>query len=535
MAQFTTGFLPSGSRVPSGSSGVTIFGGSASIQAALNDSSDATGVHIGTTPDGGNHTFITTNHPGITDISHNRINYMYIQYRTRFSYAAGWIYPRTLVGLVNNSVRHEMPMSTAPVGDSPTAVVAITQRATTGAADGTKWTDCDHFEIEWAYAQTATGWDTTNYPYVTQAILWINYSVKPSVASISPAGSVATSRPAITWSVTNGPQSAYRLVLVPSGSIDAASRVVGDAAFDPTTVSGKLVDTGKTYSSSNAFTLTQSLNNGTVYVYIKTWEGSGQFEIEGDWASASMTIAVPTVDPPSVTLSDDTASNTLQVQIAPGSHTADQSAASIEVQYLDPTNGWVAAPIPGGLVSGTATSLFFDALQAPGSSVSYRARGLAVNAADGQLITSGWVTATHAVADPHQHWLRSTVDHTLNRSLSDSSALLVKTWQPKRTRPASVSYGVGASLATVVHDLTKADTHALSVWAVTSAAYDSLRALLDSDDDLILVSVWGETWRVQPVGDISEEVVRAAPRPGETAPLGHVRVVSFNLVEVVTP
>jgi hypothetical protein len=42
-------------------------------------------------------------------------------------------------------------------------------------------------------------------------------------------------------------------------------------------------------------------------------------------------------------------------------------------------------------------------------------------------------------------------------------------------------------------------------------------------------------WRCQ-VGDrISESIVPASPRPNEDTEIGHVRQVSFTLIQVVTP
>lgn len=533
MSDQLVGYFPSGSSVPAGSSGVTIFGGSASIHQSLNDVNDATGVHVGTITATGDHSFVTTHHPGV-EFFDGRVRYIYLQYSHRFVSTAGWIYPRTLVGRVGASgVRHELPLSSAAPGAGGTGISVTVTPSSASAADGTLWANCTHFEVEWSYA-AAGSWTSTNYPYLTGYTFYVDYLATPHVTSIAPTGTVTTSRPAFSWSVTSGTQSAFRLVVVPAGSTDTNGFTVGDGAFDPTTASGLLTDSGKTYSASRAYTLTESLANGNLYTYVKAWSGSGSGETESPWAFATMTVSVATVDSPTVALSNDTASNTLKVQIDPGAHTASTVSAAIQVQYLNATNVWVDAPIPSGLVSGSSTSVFYDGLQTPGSTVSYRARGVAVGA-DTFLIVSPWVVATLAIANPHQHWLRSTVDYTLNRSLSDDNALLLKSWQPKRTRPAAVSYGVGARLATVVHDVTKADTHGLAVWAKTETAYDSLRALLESDDDLIFVSEWGETWRCQPVGDVSEDVIRAAPRSSESTPLGHVRVVSFSLVEVVAP
>lgn len=528
----TVGYLPSGSFVPAGSLGATIFGGAATIHEALSDHSDSTGVHIGLYSDTANHAFVTTHHPGVTDVFHYRINHMWIQYKTQFNFNAGWIFPARLWGLDATRTRaHERTFPWTPIGEGATGY--ISQQATTGADDGTPWNDCPYFEVEWGWLVVGNGWIPDNYPYVTDYTLWINYSVKPTISSITPSGAVTSSRPAFTWSTTGG-QSAFRFILVPSGSTDAGGHAAGDSAFDPVTASGKLSDSAKTYSSGSRYTSTTSIGNGTYYAYIKAWGETGSLEIEGDWFSASITVTIPTVDTPTVVLSDDTDTNSLRVQIDPGAHTATLAAELIEVQQLDGAD-WVDAPVADGVVDGTVTSVFFDSTWSPEVTVSYRVRGAAINPADGLLVISPWAVATHTIPDTHRHWLRSTTDHTLNRSLSDGAALLLRNWSPKRTRPASVAYGVNARTATVVHDITKADTHSMSVWALTAAAYDSLRALLESDDDLVFVSEWGETWRCQPIGDISEDVQRAAPRPTETTPLGHVRVVSFSLVEVVAP
>jgi hypothetical protein len=534
MSQAVGNYLPSGSRVPTGSAGVTIFGGSASIHAALNDSSDTTGVHLGTTYDGADHRFITTHNPGLSALG-VRVDLISVVYRSRYLSGFGWIYPRALVGLVGgaNGVRHELPLSSAAFGAGAASVTDAYAIGSSGAADGTPWNDCDRFEVEWSYVEAAP-WSATTYPYLTGYYLQITYTQTPIAASIEPTGTVTTSRPALSWAIANGPQTAFQVAVVSAGSTDANGHSVGDSGFDPLSASGLLFDSGKTYSSSGAFTLTQPVPNGTLHFYVKVWSGTGALEREGTWTFRTLTISVPTVDAPTVTLSDDTASNTLKVQIDPGAHVATNVAAAIQVQYLNGSNVWVDAPIPGGIVSGSSSSIFYDGTQPPGLTTSYRARGIAVGT-DGFYVVSGWVVATHTVANPHQHWLRSTVDYTLNRSLSDGTALLLRTWQPKRTRPAAVSYGIGATLATVVHDVTKADTHSMSVWAQTSAAYNALRALLDSEDDLIFVSEWGETRRVQVVGDVGEEIVRAAPRSSESTPLGHVRIVNFSLVEVVAP
>ena len=131
---------------------------------------------------------------------------------------------------------------------------------------------------------------------------------------------------------------------------------------------------------------------------------------------------------------------------------ASTTAASIQVQRRDPvTNLWRSAPIEDGLVAGTGTSVFYDPLNAPGQAISYRARGVFITGV-GLLVVSSWDSDTYTVGNLKQHWLRSTVDHTLNRSMQDATAILVKTWKTSRDRPQNAAYGLGARAATVSYD-----------------------------------------------------------------------------------
>lgn len=530
------GFLPVNSRIPTGSLGATAVG-AATILAALQDISDANYVHVGTTPDFANHTFITS-HTVSSLPAGAHINSISVYYRTRFLTAAGWIYPGQITGLIG-SERHSRTLAAYAPGSGSTSPQLITTSWSSSAADGTPWSSCDRWEIEWYYhsseALSPGGWTASTFPYITYSYMAVNYTPRPSVGAITPLGTITIPQPTLEWSVDQGPQTAFQVVIVPPGSTDAAGVVVPNSGFDPETGSGVVYNSGKIYSGSSTHFLPVSLTNGAWFPYIRAWTGSGATERVTAWANVTFTVAVDTVDQPTVSLTDDTATNTLQVTIAAGSHTATQVADAIEVQYLDPVGGWVAAPIAGGRVGGTGTSVFYDGLQAPGATASYRARGLYRRPSDGLVVVSAWATGTHVVADPHQWWLRSTTSYTLNRSLNDTSTLLIKSWKPQRARPQAATWGVGARAATVVHDITKGDVHQMSVWAFTKAAYDSLLALIQGDDDLLLVNEWGETWRVQVGERIDEEIVRASPRSGESTPLGHVRVVSFTLIEVVVP
>lgn len=538
---------PTSSYLGVGATTPTIFGAGppASIHAALSDVSgstpiDSTGVHAGTTPSYNDRTFFTV-HTFVTPTGGWRFNYVYIRFRARFLASThGYFYPATLIGVKADTTRHSRSLSSGPPGPGSASVHQIDTAISTAAADGTPWGECTSFEVEWkvAYDSDFVGvpWDASNYPQLTHCWVVINPIYYPTAYDPLPTGTITTPQPHISWTTGNGPHSSYRSIIVPDSAIDAASVGAGDTGFDPTTASEVAYDSGRVYSTDHDYVLPDPLPNGQYWNYMRAWAGTGSVILEQkEWDGYdTFTVNGDTVDQPSVSLSNDSATYTVAVTITPGSG-ATHVAAAIQVQRYDYEFGvWRAAPIPDSLVSGTATSAFYEPFTAPGQPVRYRARGVYISGG-GVTYVSAWDTETSTAANLHQHWLRSTVDHTANRTIQDSGGLLVKTWKTARDRPQSANYGIGARTATVTSDVVKGNVHELSVWCIGEDSYDALRELLEGGDDLILVSQWGETWRCQVGPQISEEWIPAAPAASESTPLGLVRVLTFSLVEVATP
>ena len=522
--------------------------GSGSVAATLGDASDATVIHAGFTPAYNDRTFTTT-HSYVTPPGGWRINYVFIRMRAMFLASThGYWYPSALIGgKTTDDTLHWLNLPSGPPGPGSTSAHTIDTAISTHAADGTSWNDCHIFYVQWkiAYDSTLVGtpWDSSNYPRLAEAAVVLDTSSYPLPFDILPNTTQTVSQPIVSWTnLTSGGQhqTAFRVIVVPSSANDAANVAAGATGFDPETSDEVAWDSGKVYGSQQSVQIGDPLSNGTYWTYVKTYDGTGASEIESVWDSSNsaddFTLAGDTVALPTVTLTDDTASYTTRVQIVGGgSGGVTHLAAAIQVQRFDPVaNVWRTAPITDGLVAGTGTSIFYDPLNAPGDSVSYRARGVFITGG-GALYVSAWATATYVVGNLKQHWLRSTVDHTLNRSMHDASSILVKTWRTGRQRPQNAAYGLGARAATVSYDVMKGNVHELSVWTLGAAAYDALRALLDGGDDLILVSQWGETWRCQVGQDVGEDWQPAAPTGSETTPLGQVRVLNFSLIEVATP
>lgn len=539
----TTSLAPTSSYLIPGWTAPTIFGGSASIHAALADNNDTTGIHFGTTFTG-NHVEVSLVFPSPSTVlaAGARIDWLRIDFRARHVSNASMVWMRYFAAWDTNNTPHFRHLPLVDPGPTAAAAAPIPHSSITfpRADDGYQWEramSSPHVLVgHWTDYVLEFPWNPSNYPYATEFDLVIGYTLKPVVQNITPSGASDDPRPEVTWTVGSVEElqpSAFQVVVLPTGSTDAGGHAIGHPDFDPNTGSGAAHNSGKLFQPRNTYQVPTVLTPAVWYIFVRQWVGSGVSEYASDWASASTTLTAMTVDLPTVALADHAGSNTVQVTIAAGSHTATLVADTIEVEYLDPVFGWVTAPIANGMVNGTGTSVFYDGLHAPGEQISYRARGLAVF--DTVEFASTWATATHTVGDLEEWWLRSSSDHTLNQSLNNNAAILMCEWSVSRARPNTTTWGIGGRAATMVHDIMKGDTFDVAVWTFSQDSYLDLRALLEDGDDLVLVNPWAEAWRVQVGGEISEEVVRASPTTGETTPLGFVRKVSFTLVEVVTP
>ncbi len=522
--------------------------GAATHHDALGDNTDASGVHFGTTFANLNHGFYITwqgdRTPAAVMPATARIDWVRVEYRARHVGAYCMIWVGSLHAFAKGTSNpHSKFMPVVDPGWTAAAAAPIphiTQTSRT-ADDGFAWNDCETFHTgigRWGPSAPhgEFEWDPSNYPYMTKIELVIGYTLKPVVNNISPTGTVTNPRPTVTWGVTGVEETGIsfnQVIVLPSGSVDAAGVTLGDTGFDPTTGSGMAFNTGKTTTPTAQRYVDKILAPGTWWIYVRQWVGTGVLEYGSDWASSVLTVEALTVDTPTIVLADDTASNTVKATIDAGPHVEDLLADTIEVQYYDPVYAdWVPAQIENSMVPGTGTSIFYDGTHAPGEEVSYRVRGVGIDS--GVEYASPWVTVVHTVGDLRQWWLRSTVDFSLNRNLNDEDGLLMKSCNVTRARPNAATWGIGSRPATVVHDVTKGDVLECEIWAMSESAYLALRALLEDGDDLMLVNPWGQAWRVQPGTQIKEDIVKASPRSGELTALGFVRTLSVNFIEVGT-
>lgn len=148
---------------------------------------------------------------------------------------------------------------------------------------------------------------------------------------------------------------------------------------------------------------------------------------------------------------------------------------------------------------------------------------------DGVDVASGnWVYSTVTTLTPAKWLLKDPYHPELNQPLDMVSI--------ERTKPKSMAVvdGLEARTAFVVHGGHRSDRMNATIRTLNRAQHDAVVSLLTSGRTLLLQSVLGEQWYVQP-GDIQFELIHAAPSIGETFPIRHAYELSVVLIEVLAP
>lgn len=559
--------LPVSASTPAGATAVQAFDGGgftsfSNVVALLSNTgvSDSGVTYSGTYPGVLNVRLVLGYNNPLT--SNQSLDGLWIQTAHTYWHDVGWFYPVRIVGY-RGAETHTLsfPVAIPPRWAPGSGVDFLNYHnfpvffppvpQTTKTPDGTLWQDCDRFEVEWAIHaagivlppnnQVTYAWGTGSTPphqaRLGFASLMFTYTEKAVVTGITPASTTSTSpRPTVSWSLTASQQaqSSYRIVVVPTGTIDSAGVTAGSSTFNPDLAETISWDSGRVRSEAKSAIIGESLPDGGYYTYIQAWTPASQGEIPGRWSNSTpWTVDAENINLPALSVVNHSATYTVQITVSPAAPVGGYlNAHTYEIQVFDDDlDEWVALVNLASLPGGGTTTVFYDSAKKPGATASYRARSRYIRG-DSLVAVTQWVTATTAVTDRNEWWLRVVADRTLNRSLSSTSSLVVESWQPARGRPQSVSWGVGASFPVVTQDVLKAATMTMTVWALGGTAYTDLRALLDHGGDMVLVSPWRETWKVRVGGEFQEEHVRVSPRSGETGPLGFVRKVSFTLIEV---
>lgn len=385
---------------PTGAANFTIFGGAASINAALSDNNAATYVQKGVA---GNGAVIVGF--GTTSISDTvRVKQVRIRSEVLCPTAASRLRVTPIVRIDGvNYLGTPQVFNGAFVFDEYEGAYFST------APDGQAW---DQDRIDGLRAQIqdlASGADLSN---VYELFFDIETTTQPTVVVASPTGTVTNnSRPEVSWTysdVDGTEQDFYQIKVFTSAQYSAGG-------FDPT-ASTAFWDSGVVGSGDNTATIGEYLTDGTYRAYVrvaKTVSGV-PFYSGYEYSQFIVDTTPPTV--PSLTAVFQSASNRVLLDIAGATVSGSFDSQVFQVQRTDDAGiSW--ADVTGGsdlVPDGTAESSLFDYAAPRAATASYRVR--AIGTLGENEVASEWSSDVNvSVTNDQTWWLKAVTAPSINR------------------------------------------------------------------------------------------------------------------------
>ena len=230
-----------------------------------------------------------------------------------------------------------------PCPATPTATwVQESLGSVTTAPDGTGWDPATN--LTGLSYELGRGDDDSTNLRVSEVYLDVTYQQASTVAATGPTGTVATTRPIITWtygSPDSQPQQAYRVAVYTAAQVAASGFVAFDAPSSQ--------ESGWLLGEDQRWPLASDLVDGsyTAYIQVSTrWAGPGEFPSAIASTTWTRSVATGGGQPPNAVLSSavfDSANNRVQLTMAPGGGSPATAAFTVEVSR-DAGVTWIGIP-----------------------------------------------------------------------------------------------------------------------------------------------------------------------------------------------
>jgi hypothetical protein len=310
-------------------SAFTINGGSASVHAALADSSDSTFIKRTSTTVPA---FYETEFGTQTLTGTEKIEYVNLRARLNIG-TSGSV--QISLGVITDrngrEVSHSVPFTKS---NTLTLTTLDTALKLTTAPNGAEWTQTllDNLVVKFTDNALASG----DRSELMALFVDVVTTTQPTVTVTAPSGTITdTTFPSVTWTYadTDGdPQSAYEIKI-----FDATT--YGGATFSPDTTT-PTITTGIVTSENDGQTLEADLADGTTYrAYVRVAQllnGSNYFSA---WAYSEFTIDVDAPAPPLISAFFDETSKAITITIFGRTNALSANQSSLEVD----TVGWEAS------------------------------------------------------------------------------------------------------------------------------------------------------------------------------------------------
>lgn len=455
---------------PTGAANFTIFGGAASINAALSDNNVATYVKKGVT---GNGSVIVGF--GTTSISSSvRVQQVRVRAQVLCPTSASRlvITPIVRIGGVNY-------VGAALTFTGSYAFAEYSGGYSSTAPDGAAW---DQTRIDGLRAQLADNASGADLSTIYELFFDIDTTTQPTVTVASPTGTVtATTQPETSWTYadTDGTTQDYYQIRV----FSAAQYTVG--GFDPS-LDTPVWDSGEVGSADNTATITEHLTDGTTYrAYVRVGKLVSGEVFYSNYQYSQFTVNVTPPTTPTLTGTYSSVSNAVNVAITGGSISGIADSQVIQVQRSDDA-GSTWANVTGGsevVLDGTLGATLTDYAAPRDVIVRYRARSIGTSGDN--LIASAFSSPISVtVTNDDTWWLKAVSDPTINKG-----GLRVGIgFDVAVSEQIGVFRPLGRRTAVTVSAGVLGDDGGLTIMTVGSAEFDDAWALITHQGSLLLQS-----------------------------------------------
>jgi hypothetical protein len=385
---------------PTGAANFTIFGGAASINAALSDDSASTYVEKGVTGNGavivgfGTSTFLDT----------VRIKQVRIRSEVECPTSASRlrITPITRIDGINY-------FGTPQVFNGVFAQAEYEGAYFTTAPDGQAW---DQDRVDGLRAQIqdlASGADLSS---VYELFFDIETTTQPTVTVSAPTGTITdSSRPEVSWTFTDSDgddQDFYQVKVYTQTQYSAG-------LFDPS-VTEAFWDSGVVGTDDNATTIREYLTDGIYRAYVRVAKSVSGVPFYSAFEYVQFTIDTTPPVTPDLTATFQSASNRVLLEIDGTSVSGSFDSQVFQVQRSDDAGGtW--ADVTGGaslVPDGLAESSLYDYAAPRAATSYYRVRSVGT-LGENEVATPWSAEVTVSVTNDQSWWLKAVSLPSINR------------------------------------------------------------------------------------------------------------------------
>jgi hypothetical protein len=477
--------------VVTGSGNYDNTGGAASIQVALNDSSDSTFISKKAAVVGEGSIVLDFGTDTLT--ASEKVKRVRVRARIKTDAAGTGKLNVYLGAKINNQNYYHSPLQLRGTYGSITTLEGAYQVA---APDGSAWTQTSINNLR---AKVTEYQDSTNISNVYELYIDIDIATQPTVTVVNPNGSITTTAsPAVSWTFadTDGDTQSYYYIKV----FTAAQ--YGAGGFDPET-SAATYDSGEIAGSDTDNVIGDLLANGTYRVYMKVAKTINNQPFWSAWANSSFTVNNSL--PPTPTLAAVFNNSTNDVDLtATGAAPTGFVSQVFDIHRSD-NAGVIYDSIRNGdqlVPNGSYIASITDYEAPRGVSAYYRVRSIATDS-NGVEFPSAWSSVVQVLVTNDLTWWFKAITQP---SINIGGVRVLAQLDTNIDEPNTVFRPLGETRPVVIAGPLQGEDGIYQIKTVTEAEWDAFYPIIEHQGTLLvqdpllnqkLVRVIGRTWSAE--------------------------------------